>query len=140
MATTPPTTTGPVRTDTPTPGQVTRTDSKGALGQDAFLKLMIAQMQHQDPLAPTDSAQMMSQLAQFTSVEQLTKLSTSVAALHLTQDFTGSVALIGRNVTYRKADGTEGSGVVSAVKPGDKGALLTIGDEQVVSGDILKVQ
>ncbi len=67
----------------PKPSTVDRTNARmpdgtldkgGALGQDAFLKLLMAQMQHQDPSAPTDSAQMMTQLAQFSSVESLTGL------------------------------------------------------------------
>ena len=91
-------------TGTGTPTQLDRTDSKGSLGQDAFLKLLVAQMQHQDPMAPTDSSQMMSQMAQFTSVEQLTNLSTSMTALQMNQDFNGSVALIGKSVTYQAAD------------------------------------
>src|SRR3954453_6665777 len=111
---------------TATPSQLDRSDGKG-LDQDAFLKLLMAQMQNQDPLAPTDSSQMMSQMAQFTSVEQLTKLTTSITALQLGQDFTGSVALIGKSVTYRGADGKDASGVVTSVKPSPTGSILTIG-------------
>src|SRR3954452_7093013 len=123
---------------TATPSQLDRSDGKG-LGQDAFLKLLMAQMQNQDPLAPTDSSQMMSQMAQFTSVEQLTKLTSSITALQLGQDFTGSVALIGKSVTYRGADGKDASGVVTSVKPSPTGSILTIGDKQVASGDIVSV-
>src|SRR3954454_16346828 len=121
-----------------TPTQLSRSDGSG-LDQDAFLKLLMAQMQNQDPLAPTDSSQMMSQMAQFTSVEQLTKLTSSITALQLGQDFTGSVALIGKSVTYRGADGKDASGVVTSVKPSPTGSILTIGDKQVASGDIVSV-
>ena len=72
-------------TGTGTPTQLDRTDSAGSLGQDAFLKLLVAQMQHQDPMAPTDSSQMMSQMAQFTSVEQLTNLAKDSQASNLTR-------------------------------------------------------
>jgi flagellar basal-body rod modification protein FlgD len=120
--------------------QLERTDKAGQLGQDAFLKLMVAQMQHQDPMAPTDSTQMMSQMAQFTSVEQLTNLSNAMTALQLNQDFAGSVALIGRSVTYTQADGTQASGSVTAVTPSKDGALLTIDGKQVASSAIVKVQ
>ena len=50
-----------------------RSSSSGTeeLGMDQFLKLFIAQIQHQDPLSPLDSAEFTAQLAQFTSVEQL---------------------------------------------------------------------
>src|SRR3954453_19284784 len=115
---------------TATPSQLDRSDGKG-LGQDAFLKLLMAQMQNQDPMAPTDSSQMMSQMAQFTSVEQLTKLTTGITALQLGQDFTGSGALIGKSVTYRGADGKEAAGIVSSVRPDPKGSVLTVNGKQV---------
>jgi len=63
------------------PLQVTNTTSQAAsagtsradLGKkDIFLKLLVAQMQHQDPLKPQDASQMSSQLAQFNMVEQQT--------------------------------------------------------------------
>lgn len=47
--------------------------SRADLGKkDIFLKLLVAQMQHQDPLKPQDASQMSSQLAQFNMVEQQT--------------------------------------------------------------------
>lgn len=47
------------------------------LDKDAFLKLMMVQLQNQNPLEPTDSTQYMQQMAQFSSVEQLTNIATS---------------------------------------------------------------
>lgn len=41
------------------------------LGQDAFLKLMMTQLSHQDPLSPMDNQEMIAQMAQFSSVEQM---------------------------------------------------------------------
>ena len=127
-------------TTTPTPDQVNRTDPGGSLGEDAFMKLLVTQMQNQDPLSPTDSSQMMSQLAQFTSVEQLNNLASATTALQLGQDFAGAVALIGHTVTYQKADGTQATGVVSGVKPDPQGALLQIGQDEVHTGAIVSVQ
>ncbi len=45
-----------------------------SMGKDDFLKLLIAQLKNQDPQQPADSAQMAAQLAQFSSVEQLTNI------------------------------------------------------------------
>jgi flagellar basal-body rod modification protein FlgD len=50
----------------------------GAMGKDQFLKLLIAQMQNQDPLNPMDGMQFASQLAQFSSVEQLQQLNSKL--------------------------------------------------------------
>ena len=50
------------------------------LGKDDFLKLLIAQMKNQDPQSPADSSQMAAQLAQFSSVEQLTNINQALTA------------------------------------------------------------
>jgi flagellar basal-body rod modification protein FlgD len=52
--------------------QKEKTDN--SLGQTAFLELMIAQMNHQDPLSPQDNTEFVAQLAQFSSVEGLERL------------------------------------------------------------------
>lgn len=125
---------------TATSSQVSRTDQKGSLGQDAFLKLLVAQMQNQDPMQPQDSGQMMSQLASFSQVSQLQSLTSASQAQALGQDFSTAVALIGKNVTYTKADGSQTSGAVTAVKSDPSGALLEIGTDEVHTGAIVKVQ
>ncbi|MBT8148615.1 MAG: flagellar hook assembly protein FlgD [Pseudomonadales bacterium] len=61
------------------------------LGQDAFLQLMIAQLQHQDPLSPQENGEFIAQLAQFSSVEGITNLGSSVN--ELVNEFRSSRAL-----------------------------------------------
>ncbi len=46
-----------------------------ALGKDAFLKLLVTQMRYQDPLDPQDNSEYLSQLAQFSALEQMTNVS-----------------------------------------------------------------
>lgn len=68
------TTTPPVAPAAPTTPKVTTptdTSPGGAMGKDQFLQLLVAQMKNQDPLNPMDGTQMASQLAQFSTVEQL---------------------------------------------------------------------
>ncbi|CRI56001.1 flagellar hook assembly protein FlgD [Pseudomonas sp. CCOS 191] len=51
---------------------------KNALGKDAFLKLLVTQMQHQNPLDPQDNGEFIAQLAQFSSLEGIQTLNSSV--------------------------------------------------------------
>lgn len=65
--------------------QSTKTSSDNStLGKDAFLQLLVTQMKYQDPLDPQDNGEYLSQLAQFSALEQMTNVSeglTNVAAL-----------------------------------------------------------
>jgi flagellar basal-body rod modification protein FlgD len=69
--------------------------------QDRFLKLLVAQMRHQDPLNPLDNAQVTTQLAQISTVSGLDKLNDSLSGLTsslLSAQSAQSAALIGRQV------------------------------------------
>ena len=134
------TSTGTVFGANATSNSVERIDAGGSMGQDTFLKLLMAQMTHQDPMQPTDSAQMLSQLAQFANVEGINKLNKQTTALNLGQDFAGSVAMIGKTVTWLDDKGAAHTGVVDAVKPSSSGALLVIDAEEVPSGAVRKVE
>lgn len=60
----------------------TTTDkTTGGADQQMFLKLLVAQMKNQDPLQPQDSTQYMTQLAQFSSLEQLTGINNKLGQL-----------------------------------------------------------
>src|SRR3954453_23898149 len=76
-----------------------------ALGKDSFLKLLVAQLQHQDPSQPTDSTQFMSQLAQFSSLEQMTNVNETLQTLATSQSVSQGVELLGRYLTYVRDDG-----------------------------------
>ncbi len=78
---------------------------KSALGRDQFLELLVTQLRHQDPLNPMQADAFAAQLAQFSSVEQLTKLNDAVAAqakdaaIRSTLDRTAlGASLIGKHV------------------------------------------
>ncbi len=99
---------------------------QGVLGKDDFLKLLVGQMQNQDPLSPSDPTQQMSQMTQFSILEQITNLSQSQQAAASNDYDQQAVALIGRTVTYLKDDGTTASGLVQGVTFTGRGPELTI--------------
>jgi flagellar basal-body rod modification protein FlgD len=78
----------------------------GQLGKDEFLRLLVAQMSHQDPMNPMDGSQMAAQLAQFSSVEQLVQLNQKLESQGATQaalvqavNASSAVTAFGRTVT-----------------------------------------
>src|SRR5712691_7218716 len=85
------------------------------LGKDDFLKLLVAQLQHQDPGNPMDSSQFMGQLAQFSSLEQMTNVATSIDKLTAATSVAQSVGLIGHDLIFNRADGTFGRGVADGI-------------------------
>lgn len=72
------------------------------LGKDDFLTLLITQLQNQDPLNPTDSTEYTAQLAQFSSLEQLSNINANIEYLQLYQESINNaqaVSFIGKGVT-----------------------------------------
>ena len=57
------------------------TPPKSLASEDVFLQLLVTQLKHQDPQSPTDGAQFVTQLAQFTALEQATKSRTDLDQL-----------------------------------------------------------
>ena len=80
----------------------TATTSKDEAGSaDRFLKLLVAQMQNQDPLNPMDNAQVTSQMAQINTVNGIEKLNTTVQGLSgqfVQMQALQGAALVGRDV------------------------------------------
>ena len=51
------------------------------LGKDAFMQLLVTKMQNQDPTKPEDDAAMLSQLAQFSALEQMQQMNTTLTSI-----------------------------------------------------------
>ncbi len=95
----------------------------GNLDENAFLQMMVTEMQYQDPLEPMDDTQFLSQLAQFTALEQMTNVAqTDQSVLSTLQSLAGiyqasyAHQLLGSNVVVTADDGSTVSGVVTAVR------------------------
>lgn len=110
------------------------TDS--GLGQDAFLKLLITQIQMQDPLEPLSATEYVAQLAQFSVVEQLQATNLHLGILYQAQAVSQAVLLIGKHI--ETADGSV-TGLVEAVIFTDGQPKLIVGDEQINPGDVVRV-
>jgi flagellar basal-body rod modification protein FlgD len=109
------------------------------LGQDAFLKLMIAQLKYQDPMNPSDGAEFLAQTAQFTQVEKLNELVTAQQSLVSAQLMLSASSLVGRSVTYTGADGVAVTGVVQSAKFGGSNPTVKVGDTDVPLSSVKEV-
>lgn len=100
------------------------------LGKDDFLKLMVAQLQAQNPLEPTSDTQYVAELAQFSQLEQTSNLAQTSAGAAGEQKIAQAVQLIGHKVSYvSHATGATVEGDVQSAEIGASGATLTVEGE-----------
>jgi flagellar basal-body rod modification protein FlgD len=118
--------------DTSTAAASARNVSSG-LDKEDFLKLLVAQLKYQDPLNPTDSTEYVSQLAQFSTLEQMSNLNTTLSTIQ-------ALGMIGRDVTatVTGSSGTTSTleGTVKAVTFNGGEAYLDINGTSVAMADI----
>lgn len=95
------------------------TNPNGMLGQNDFLKLMIAQLQAQNPLEPSNANEYVNELAQLTQVEQTTNLAAAT-------ELSSAVQLIGRTVAFNSAQGILMHGKVESVQSTASGTTVTV--------------
>jgi flagellar basal-body rod modification protein FlgD len=89
----------PISESTPsmTASQLSSSLQTTSLGKEDFLKLLVSQLQNQDPLNPSDPTQFTAQLAQFSSLEQLTNINENLQSLAGAQNL-GALSFIGQDV------------------------------------------
>ena len=72
-----------------------------SLGMDTFLQLLVTQLQYQDPLSPMDDKEFVAELAQFSSLEQLTEINTGIenlTSLGKEQQMLGAASFMGKTI------------------------------------------
>lgn len=119
--------------------QTTATQPGSTLGKDDFLKLFVTQLQNQDPMSPQDNSQFMAQMAQFSTLEQITNLATATERMGFAGQVSQSVALIGHTVGYTNADGVQVTGVASGVEIDNGSIYVNVGSDKVEPGAITTV-
>jgi flagellar basal-body rod modification protein FlgD len=102
----------------------TSTTGKKDTGKDDFMKLMLAQLQQQDPLKPMDDTAFIAQTAQFNALDEMTKLNKTLSALLDAQQLTEASGMIGKTISATDADGKAIKGVVTAASVDSGVAML----------------
>lgn len=97
-----------------------------SLGKDDFLKLLITQLSNQDPTNPMEDTEFISQMAQFSSLEQITNMNESFSKMAAMINSSQSMNLLGRTVDMDIGDATT-QGVVEAATMGEKPQVMVNG-------------
>ena len=116
---------------------------KPALGKQDFLKLLMAQLQNQDPMKPMDDTAMIAQMAQFSALEATQQLNATITQSANVQTVSSAGALIGKYVQASLADGTNSTGAVTGVNftttAGVVSPTLVVNGKDVDYSTIVKV-
>ena len=113
------------------------------LDRDAFLQLLVTEMQHQDPLEPVDNSEMLAQLAQFSALEQMTHLNDSFEELSGNIDqlnFISAGQLLGRSVEAIDVEGNAVEGEVERVQLNGSVVYLTVDGATVSMAGVLSME
>ena len=102
------------------------------LGKDEFLKLLITELTHQDPTNPMQDREFISQMAQFSSLEQMLNMNTNLGTFLNDMKFQSSYDLLGKNVEIQMQDKVDENGILKTVK-GVVDSIAKNGSETVVS-------
>lgn len=120
------------------------------LGKDSFLQLLIAQLKHQDPTNPMDDREFISQLAQFSSLEQMQTMTKAMDSLLVSQQQTQLMSyttFVGKEVKWheitdeldedKKPIINEGTGIIESLKFVDGDVVFVLADgKEITPGNI----
>jgi flagellar basal-body rod modification protein FlgD len=123
-------------------GSASSTGPSNELGKDAFLQLLVLQLQNQDPLSPLENTEMVAQLAQFSALEAATNLNKQFEILSGNVDqlnFISGAQLLGKTVSGVDADGAVQTGLVESVHLDGSLVVLTVNGKFMPMSGILSI-
>lgn len=106
------------------------------LNVEQFLKLMIAELQNQDPMNPMDNAQMIQQISEIRSIASSDKLTSTLESVQLGQALASASSLIGREITGLSDKNTEVNGKVERVTVVKGVPMLHVGADTIKLSNI----
>ena len=126
---------------TPTMASSSSTQATNGMGKDTFMKLLVAQMSNQNPMEPTDDKEMIAQMTQFSTLEQITNMATESTKSATASQMSQAVNLLGRTVTYLDTDGNKQTGTVDQVSMVNGAPNLTVGgNDGITTSQITQVR
>ncbi|OCT13812.1 flagellar hook capping protein [Paenibacillus pectinilyticus] len=122
--------------------KTTKDKDSTTLGKDDFLKILITQLQNQDPTQPLQDKEFIAQMAQFTSVEQLTNMAGEMKLMRQSLGFVSG--LIGKSITWTGTDAsgvsTDLSGVVDSITFKDGNQYANVNGAEISLDKLKKIE
>ena len=133
--------------------KISTTNDNGSLGKDAFLQILITQLQNQDPTSPMDDREFIAQMAQFSSLEQMQNMTKAMENLLSSQQETQLMSytnFIGKEVKWHELTEEldenevpitlEGTGVIKELKFSNGEPLFVLADgKELSAGNISSI-
>jgi flagellar basal-body rod modification protein FlgD len=108
-----------------------KSTSSQTMDSSVFLKLLVTQLQNQDPSSPMDTNQMISQQTQMAMMEQLTNQTSTDNENFSLQMRIAAANLVGKQVSYTDATGTSVTGTATAVSYANSVPTVTVNGKDV---------
>lgn len=123
-------------------GGVTPKVQEDLFSSASFMKLLGTQMRNQNPLEPVKDMEFIGQMAQFSTLEQTTKMSRGMESLNMTSQLAQRAALIGKQVTYAQADGTTTTGIVErlVIDNVNREMRMVVGGQEIDPTTIVRLE
>jgi len=113
---------------------------KNGLGKDSFLKLLVTQLRHQDPTKPMEDKEFISQMAQFSSLEQISNLNKEMRNLVMSSKSAEAYSILGREIeAYDPVLQKAVIGTVDSVFYKGEEIMIGVGNDHVSMANIHSV-
>ncbi len=109
-----------------------------SMGEQDFLKLLVAQLKNQDPLQPMEDKEFMAQLAQFSTLDQITSMNASLSAFTSNSLMTQASTFLGKEIEGLGNDGPM-RGMVTGVSVVEGITVLEVGKEKILASTVSRV-
>jgi len=111
-----------------------------SLDSEAFMKLLVAQLQNQDPTAPTSNEALLGQISSMRSLQSNVELTNVLTNLGTGQQLSSASGMIGKLIAAKDDKGNDVTGLVSSVIVSEGTPYLQIGDKGIKLSQVTEVQ
>ena len=119
--------------------QATTSNAYDKLDTNAFLKMLVSELQNQDPMNPMDNAQILQQVSQIKAIQSNDKLTSTLSGLQIQQGLLTASTLLQKSITGLTDNGTKVSGVVDKVSADANGAKVSVGEQTISLKNITEI-